>query len=318
MPVSASSVRSGEGSTVTVPLAGVRSRRSRLRGDTLIAVLVLSPSILAVAVFIYAFIFWTGFISLVRWNDVNPDYTFVGLANFIRLFNTDRFIIDLHNTAVFFVLFLAESIGVGFLLAVFLDQKVKAEPIFRTIYLLPFAVSAIVTGVAWRWLMFPDSGINLLFAKIGLGFIHSNWFADPNIGIAAVTIAASWQMSGYVMALYLAGLRAIPVELREAAQIDGASSLAFYRYVVIPLLTPVTLSAFVILGTIALRVFDLTASMTSSGPAYADDTPAFFMFQTTFQSNHFAQGGAIAVVMLVLAACLIVPYLLSVRSEVER
>ncbi len=266
-------------------------RRSRLRGDTLLAVLALCPSLLAVAVFIYAFILWTGVASLTAWDDVRPDFTFVGFRNFVRLFHTDRFITDLQNTATFAVLFIVECIGIGFSLAVLLDQRVKGEALYRTIFLLPFAVSAIVTGVAWRWLESSTSGINLLLAKVGLGFIHSRWFADPNIGIMAVTLAASWQMSGYVMALYLAGLRGIPTDLREAAAIDGAGSLALYRYLIIPMLKPVTLTALVILVNLSLRVFDLTASMTQSGPAFADDTPAYFMFQTTFQSNHFSQGG---------------------------
>ncbi|HLZ07537.1 MAG TPA: sugar ABC transporter permease, partial [Chloroflexota bacterium] len=143
-----------------------------LRGDSLVAVLVLSPSIVAVLVFIYAFMVWTFYASVSVWNTVVPDYTFVGLRNFARLLDTDRFLIDLHNILVFTVLILVECIVVGFLLAVILDQKIKGEAIFRTIFLLPFAVSAIVTGVAWRWLMNPNSGIDLLFSKVGLGFIH--------------------------------------------------------------------------------------------------------------------------------------------------
>jgi len=302
---------------LATPLPTTRRVARWLRSDTLIAILVLTPSIIAVAVFIYAFIFWTIYSSLVLWNDVNPDYTWVGLRNFVRLLQTDRFLIDLHNILIYTVLFLVECIVVGFLLAVFLDQRIKGEAIFRTIFLLPFAVSAIVTGVAWRWLMNPDSGIDLLFRSVGLGFLHSNWFTDPNFGIAAVTIASSWQMSGYVMALYLAALRGIPGELREAAAIDGAGVIALYRYVIIPLLTPVTYTVVVIVGGIALRAFDIISSMTSSGPAFADDTPAFFMFQTTFQSNHFSQGAAIAVVMLILAAILTIPYLINISREVE-
>jgi glucose/mannose transport system permease protein len=293
-------------------------RRRRIRGDHLVAFLALCPSLAAVAVFIYAFILWTAQVSLTAWDDVRPDTTFVGLKNFARLFQTDRFITDLGNTAIFAALFVGVCLLVGFFLAVFLDQRVKGEAIYRTIFLLPFAVSAIVTGVAWRWLESPTSGINLIFAKVGLGALHSNWFADPNVGILAVALAASWQMSGYVMALYLAGLRAIPIDLREAAAIDGAGAVALYRYLIIPLLRPVTFTVLVILGTLSLRVFDLTASMTQSGPAFADDTPAYFMFQTTFQSNHFSQGAAIAIVMLVVASCLIVPYLLSVQAEAER
>ncbi len=306
--------REGE---LTTPLPILRRVARSLRGDTLIAILVLTPSIIAVAIFIYAFIFWTIYVSLVRWNDVRPDYAWVGLRNFARLLDTDRFLIDLHNILIYTVLFLAECIVVGFLLAVFLDQRVKGEALFRTIFLLPFAVSAIVTGVAWRWLMNPDSGINLLFRTAGLGFIHSNWFTDPNFGIAAVTIASSWQMSGYVMALYLAALRGIPAELREAAAIDGAGAVALYRHVIIPLLSPVTYTVVVIVGGIAIRTFDIIASMTSSGPAFADDTLAFFMFQTTFQSNKFSQGAAIAVVMLILAAILTIPYLININREVE-
>jgi len=314
--VSASSLKGRERDLAT-PLPTTRRVARWLRSDTLIAILVLTPSIIAVAVFIYAFIFWTIYSSLVLWNDVNPDYTWVGLRNFVRLLQTDRFLIDLHNILIYTVLFLVECIVVGFLLAVFLDQRIKGEAIFRTIFLLPFAVSAIVTGVAWRWLMNPDSGIDLLFRSVGLGFLHSNWFTDPNFGIAAVTIASSWQMSGYVMALYLAALRGIPGELREAAAIDGAGVIALYRYVIIPLLTPVTYTVVVIVGGIALRAFDIISSMTSSGPAFADDTPAFFMFQTTFQSNHFSQGAAIAVVMLILAAILTIPYLINISREVE-
>jgi glucose/mannose transport system permease protein len=280
-------------------------------------VVVLSPSIVVVLIFIYAFMVWTVYASVSIWNTVVPDYTFVGLRNFARLLDTERFLIDLHNILVFTVLILVECIVVGFLLAVILDQKVKGEAIFRTIFLLPFAVSAIVTGVAWRWLMNPLSGIDLLFSKAGLGFIHSNWFTDQNFGIGAVTIAVAWQMSGYVMALYLAALRGIPGELREAAAIDGANGFALYRFVIVPMLAPVTYSVVVIVGGIALRAFDIVASMTSSGPAYADDTPAYFMFQTTFLDNRFAQGAAIAVVLLILAACLTVPYLIGISREVE-
>lgn len=306
-----------EGGGLVTTLRVTCRRPARWHRDTVIAIVALSPSIVAVAVFIYAFLLWTGYMSLTRWNDVLPDYTFVGLVNFSRLIDTDRFITDLKNTAFFASLFIVECVVIGFSLAAFLDQRVRGEAVFRTIILLPFAVSAIVTGVAWRWLESYTSGLNLLFAKIGLGFLQSHWFADSNIGIIAVTLAATWQMSGYVMALYLAGLRSIPAELREAAAIDGAGTFALYRHVLVPLLTPVTWSVVVILGTLSLRVFDLTASMTQSGPAFADDTPAYFMFQTTFQSNHFSQGAAIATTMLVPAVLLIVPYLRSLRSEVQ-
>jgi glucose/mannose transport system permease protein len=279
---------------------------------------VISPSILAVLIFIYGFILWTGFVSLSNWNDVTPTYGFVGLQNFIRLFQTPRFLIDLKNTAVFTIVFLTQCLVLGLFLAILLDQRIRGEAFFRTVYVLPFAVSAIVTGVSWRWLMTPSSGINTIFDAVGLKFLENKWYADPNIGIAATAIAAAWQMSGYTMALYLAGLRGIPGELRDAALIDGAGGFQYYRHVAIPLVMPVTLTALIILGTISLRLFDLPSSMTSSGPGFATDSPAYFMFQTTFLQYKFAQGAAIGVIMLVLSLGLIVPYFFTVKNEVER
>ncbi|MBV9170887.1 MAG: sugar ABC transporter permease [Chloroflexi bacterium] len=281
------------------------------------AVVVLSPSIVAVLIFIYAFILWTGFISLVNWNDVTPTYGWVGLQNFVRLFQTPRFITDLRNTVVFSVVFMGQCLIVGLMLAILLDQKVRGEAFFRTVYVLPFAISAIVTGISWKWLMNPGSGIDAIFDVLGLKFLENKWFADPNIGIAATAIAAAWQMSGYTMALYLAGLRGISGELRDAAKIDGASGVQYYRHVAIPLVMPVTLTAVIILGTISLRLFDLPASMTSSGPGFATDSPAFFMFQTTFQQYKYSQGAAIGVVMLLIALLVIVPYFFTIRDEVE-
>jgi glucose/mannose transport system permease protein len=289
-----------------------------LKSDTFWACVVITPSVLAVLVFIYLFIAWTFYISAINWNDVTLDQTFVGLQNFVRLFQTPRFITDLRNTAVFSIFFMGQCIGIGMLLAILLDQKLRGEAFFRTVYVLPFAVSAIVTGVAWKWLMYPSSGLNAIFGAVGLGFLENKWFADPHIGIIATSIAGAWQMTGYTMALYLAGLRSVPGELRDAAKIDGANGFQYYRYIAIPLLAPVTLSALIILGTISLRLFDLPASMTGSGPAFATDSPAFFMFETTFSQYRYSTGAAIGVVMLILALALIVPYFFTIKGEIER
>jgi glucose/mannose transport system permease protein len=312
--------RAGSDLVAPRPLAAPARRGPRrwLKSDTFWAIVVISPSILAVLVFIYAFILWTGFISLVNWNDINPNYTWVGLQNFVRVFTNPRFITDLRNTAVFAISFMGQCLVLGLVLAILLDQKIKGEAFFRTVYVLPFAVSAIVTGVAWKWLMNPSAGINAIFHTLGLTFLENKWFADPNIGILATSIAAAWQMTGYTMALYLAGLRGISGELRDAARIDGANGVQYYRYVAIPLVMPVTLTALIILGTISLRLFDLPASMTGSGPAFATDSPAFFMFSLTFQQYKYSQGAAIGVIMLVFALFLIVPYFFTVKDEVER
>ena len=296
----------------------------RLNWERIAPVLLLSPSAIAIAVFVYGFIGFTGFASLTKWNKLFPDFTLVGLRNYWKLFAHPRFQIDLRNTVVFTVLFLISCLAIGFLLAVLLDQRIKGENIFRSIYLFPMAISFIVTGVVWRWLLNPGSaelgstGVNLLFDTLGLGFLKTGWYTDPKIGIMAVTIAATWQMSGYIMAMYLAGLRGIPEDLREAARVDGASEFQIYRYVILPLLRPVTLGAVIILGHISLKIFDLIVAMTGPGLGFSCDVPAYFMWETTFHSNRFAQGASIATILLVMVAVLIVPYLIhSIRAEAE-
>ncbi|MDR7475300.1 MAG: sugar ABC transporter permease [Armatimonadota bacterium] len=312
----------------TKPLAAARWRsgRWRLRNpDRVIAVLLVLPSLAAIAVFVYGFIGFTAFASLTRWDNLVPDFSWVGLENYFRLFNTQRFQIDLRNTVTFTSLFLLTSLALGFALAVLLDRRIRGEGIFRSLYLFPLALSFIVTGVVWRWLLNPGSaelgstGVNLLLDRVGLGALKSGWYTDPRIGIKAVVIAAVWQMSGYMMAMYLAGLRGIPEELREAALVDGASEFQVYRHIIVPLLHPITLGALIILGHISLKIFDLVVAMTGPGPGFSSDVPALFMFDTTFRGNNFAQGAGIAIILLVMVAALIVPYLIySLRTEVQR
>ena len=296
----------------------------RLNWERVVSILLLSPAVIATGIFVYGFIGWTAYASLSKWDKLLPDFTLVGLRNYQRLFANQRFQIDLRNTVVFTVLFLIACLIIGFLLALLLDQHIRGEALFRGIYLFPMSISFIVTGVVWRWLLNPGSaelgstGVNLLFDMVGLGFLKTGWYTDPNIGIMAVAIAATWQMSGYTMAMYLAGLRAIPDELREAARVDGASELQIVRHIILPLLQPVTLSAVIVLGHISLKIYDLVVSMTGPGIGFATDVPAYFMWDTTFRGNHFARGAAIAIVLLIMVAILIVPYLLhSIRTEAE-
>ncbi|MEN3010081.1 MAG: sugar ABC transporter permease [Candidatus Bipolaricaulaceae bacterium] len=294
------------------------------RREQVLSVLLVLPSVLALFAFVYGFIGWTGYVSLSNWNRLVPDYTFVGWANYQRLLQNPRFLITLRNLGVFTGLFVGGSVVLGFLLAVLLDRRVRAEGFFRTVYLYPLALSFIVTGVVWRWLLNPGSpqmgstGINRLLELMGLGFLKSGWYTDPRVGIIAVAVAAIWQMSGYVMAMYLAGLRGIPEELREAARVDGASELQIYRYVVLPLLRPITFGALIVLGHISLKIYDLVVAMTGTGPGFSCDVPAYFMWETTFRANRFGQGAGIAIILLLIVSLLIVPYLrLSLRREVE-
>ena len=298
----------------------------RISKDYLLAIAMVSPSVLAIAIFVYLFIAWTARASVSAWQGLLPDYTFVGFANFNHLFRNPRFQIDMRNTAIFTALFLAACLTVGLLLAVLLDQRPRGEGLFRNIYLFPMAVSFIVTGVVWRWLLNPAtsierlSGLNLLFHQAGLGFLISRWYTHPRLGITAIVIPATWQMSGFTMALYLAGLRSIPEPLREAARVDGASEWQIYRYVVLPLLKPVTLSAVIILGHSSLKIFDLVMAITQEGgQGYSADVPAMNMWYTAFRALRFGQGAAIAMIILSTVAILVVPYLIhTMRTEVER
>ena len=308
---------------------------SEARRERWLAFLLILPSIVLIAIFVYGFIAWTTTASLSKWDSVVPDYTWVGLDNFKQLFSQEggvsaqRFSIDLWNTLFFTLIFLVVCIGIGLLLAILLDQRIKGEGIFRTIYLFPMALSFVFTGVVWQWIFAPGTadrlrGVNALLHMVGLDALRWGWYTQPlevghfHVALIPVIIAAAWQMIGYTMAMYLAGLRGIPEEIREAARVDGASEISIYRRIILPMLQPITLSALIVLGHISLKIFDLVYSMTGKGPAFATDMPGIFMFETTFQGNHYSQGSAISIIMLLMIAVVIIPYLIySFRREVE-
>lgn len=292
------------------------------RKDRLFGFLLVLPSIIAVGIFVYGFIAWSLRVSLSAWKGLTPDYTFAGLKNYLNLFADPRFHVDIRNTVIFTVVFVGGALALGLFLAILLDQHLPGEAFFRALFLFPMAISFIVTGVVWRWLMNPAlsadrlSGFNALFESLGLDFLINQWHLTPNYGIAAIALAAIWQMSGYTMALYLGGLRAVPDDLREAARVDGASELEIYRRIILPLLWPVTLSAVIILGHISLKVFDLIIAV--AGKQLPLDVPAIYMWQTTFDGLFYGRGASIGILLLISVAVLIIPYLYySLRSEEE-
>nr|WP_257967871.1 sugar ABC transporter permease [Peribacillus deserti] len=301
-------------------------KKKKLTADRLLAISFLLPSIVLIAIFVYGFIGWTGYVSLSNWNTLVPDFSFAGLKNYIFLFQDFRFQADLRNTLIFTILFIAVVAIVGQLLAIFLDQKIRGESIFRNIFFFPMALSFVVTGVVWQWLLNPTTGVNLFLKKFGL---ESMWYTETNIlagfklgkiefgvpvAIIAVVIAAVWQMTGFSLAMYLAGLRAIPEELKEAARMDGASEITIYRKVIIPLLKPITVSVIIIMAHISLKIFDLIYAMTGPGANFVTDVPGVYMFEATFRGNYYANGAAIAIIMLLSVAIFIVPYLISSRK----
>jgi len=277
------------------------------------------PSIILTGIFVYGFIAYTGFTSMTRWVGVVPDYTFVGLRNYARLFALERFQADVSNTVRFTAIFLIASLVLGLVAALLLDQRLRGTIVFQNIFLFPLAISFIVTGTVWRWIFNPNTGLNVLLDGAHLGFLKSGWLTDTRTALYSLAIAAVWQMSGFCMAMFLAGLRGIPEELREAAHVDGATELQTFWHVIFPLLRPITLSAIIILGHISLKIFDLVFVMTFGGPGYATDMPGLYMYVASFRQDLVARGAAIATVLLVIVAVLIVPYLVwSMRRETER
>jgi glucose/mannose transport system permease protein len=292
----------------------------RFKKEKWLSFLVVSPSILAVGIFVYVFIAWTVRVSFTDWKGMIPDYTFIGFKNYINLLTNDpRFMVDIRNTVLFTVPFVLGSLVLGLLSALLVDQELKGEGFFRSLFLFPLAISYIVTGVVWRWLMNPATGtrmtgLNLLFDQIGLGFLNSSYTATPTYGMVYIAIPAVWQLSGYCMALYLAGLRAIPDELKEAARVDGATEFQIFRHIIFPLLRPVTFSAMIILGHMSLKAFDLIIAV--AGKQYPLDMPSIYMWNATFDAHLYGTGAAISILMLIGVAVLIIPYLhYSLREE---
>lgn len=288
-----------------------------LKRDIVLVILLL-PAIVLVGVFVYYFIGWTLRVSLTDWRGLRPSFNFVGLQNYVTLFKDFRFVIGVKNNLTVLVMFIGSVIPLGLILALLLDQKVRFETFFRTIFLLPMALSLTVTATAWAWVYNPTLGINSITQALGLERLYSLFIADPNQALYWVTVAAIWQFSGFAMAIYLAALRGVPEELYEAAKIDGASFWQILWRVTLPLLRPATVSLVVLLTHVALKIFDLIWVMTSGGPGYATDVPALYMFVTTFRQDRVAYGAAIAMVMFAFVMIVIVPYLYySRRREVS-
>jgi len=272
--------------------------------------LVLAPSMLIVLIGFYGYILWTAVISFTS-SSFMPTYKWVGLAQYARLWDNDRWWVASKNLVVFGFLFIAISLVLGVFLAVLLDQRIRREGFIRTIYLYPMALSMIVTGTAWKWLLNPGLGLDKMLRDWGWDGFRMDWLVDPHRVVYCLVIAAVWQSSGFVMALFLAGLRGVDQSIIRAAQVDGASLPTIYLRIVLPSLRPVFFSAFMILAHIAIKSFDLVAAMTAGGPGYSSDLPAMFMYSFTFSRGQMAMGSASAILMLCAILTILVPYLYS-------
>ncbi|MGC4025966.1 MAG: sugar ABC transporter permease [Mesorhizobium sp.] len=273
--------------------------------------LVLAPSFALILLFVYGFILFTAVLSFTG-SKLLPDFsTWVGFNNYVRLFNHPNWITALKNLAIFSFLYIVICSVLGLGLAILLDQKIRGEGVLRPIYLYPMALSFIVTGVAWKWFLDPGIGLEHVMHLWGWESFSFRWIKDGKMAIYTIVIAAIWQSSGFVMAMFLAGLRGVDNEVIKAAQIDGASTVTIYRRIIIPLMRPVFLSAFVVLAHLAIKSYDLVVAMTDGGPGTATWTPALFMQKFTFGRNEMGMGASSAIIMMIMIFSIIVPYLYS-------
>jgi glucose/mannose transport system permease protein len=268
--------------------------------------LVLAPTAIASLVFVYGFIAVTGYLSLTE-SRMMPNFEYAGWVQYTELFELDRWWVAAANLGIFGVLFVVICLAVGLGMAIFLDQKIRMEGALRAIYLYPMALSFIVTGAAWKWILNPGLGLEKMVHDWGFSKFTFDWLIDPDMAIYTVVIAGVWQSSGFVMALFLAGLRGIDDGIIKAAQVDGAGLATIYRRIVIPSLRPVFFSVFLILAHIAIKSFDLVMALTAGGPGTSSTVPAVFMYQYSFSRGQLGLGAASAMMMLATILAVLVP-----------
>jgi len=259
-------------------------------------------------IFIYGFIFWNFILSLTN-SKILPLYTFAGLKQYYALFSNMKWWLAMENLLIFSSLFIGFCLLFGLLLAIFIDQKIRFEGIFRTIYLYPMALSFIATGTVWQWMLNPGFGLENFMIQMGFENFTFDWIVDSEMAIYTIIIAAVWQSTGFVMVLLLAGLRGISHEVINAAKIDGASMPKIYWKIIIPQLGPVFFSAVIILLHLAIKTFDLVIVMTKGGPGFSTVLPSIFMFDYSFARNKLAFGASSAMIMLFFVMIFVVPYL---------
>ena len=239
-----------------------------------------------------------------------PANDWVGLENYRAILSTRNWNVAFHNLIVYSLCFVSASTAIGFLLAVLLDQRIRGENLFRTIFLYPLAVSFVVTGTVWKWLLSPGLGIERLVREWGWSGFRFDWITSREFAIYAIAIAGVWQAAGFAMALFLAGIRSVNPELMRAAEIDGARPWRIYLQIVLPSIQPVFVAVLVILLQNAIKTFDLIRALTNGGPGIATAMPATVVYDFMFQRGLLGRGSAAAVLMLLILFGVLAPYFL--------
>jgi glucose/mannose transport system permease protein len=269
--------------------------------------IVLAPSIAASIVYVLLFTVWTVWLSLSD-STLLPEFGFAGIRHYIALWQNRRWSIAYTNLFVFGSLYVAGSLGVGMVLAILIDQRVRFEAVWRSILLYPLAISFVVTGTVWRWIFNPTTGVQAFVRSLGFEDFRFDWIVDRNRAIYTIVITGIWQASGFAMVLLLAGLRSVDQDLIKAAQIDGAGMARIYRRILLPSIRPIIIAVIVILLQFAIKTFDLVAALTGGGPGLATNVPAIYVYDLMFQRGQIAEGAAAAVMILLALALVLLPY----------
>jgi glucose/mannose transport system permease protein len=297
-----------DSATVTSSKSASSERRPlRERFSSIIPQVVLAPSLFATFVYVFVFGAWTIWISVSNSGDL-PDYSFAGFHQYADLWVNLRWRIAYTNLFLFSTLYVIGTMVIGLTLAILIDQRVRAEAVFRTIYLYPLAVSFVVTGTVWRWLFSPTTGLESMMHQLGWASFKFDWIVQRELAIYTVVLTAIWQASGFVMALFLAGLRSVDPDLIKAAQIDGASMPRIYRRIILPAIGPIFIAVLVVLLQSAIKTFDLVLALTQGGPGISTTVPSLYVYDLIFQRGQLAEGAAAAIMILVALALFLVPY----------
>ena len=270
-------------------------------------ILLLLPSLAASFIYVFVFTGWTLYLSLSDSAQL-PSYGWVGIKNYYALWANRRWNIAYSNLFFFSFFYILGTMAVGLLLAILIDQRVRGESTWRTIFLYPLAVSFVVTGTVWNWLYEPTVGFEMLVRNLGWDDFRFAIIKDRKVAIYTIIVTGIWQASGFAMALFLAGLRSVDQDLVKAAQIDGAGPFRTYRKILLPVIAPIFVAVAVVIVQFAIKTYDLVVALTGGGPGIATTVPAMYVYDLMFQRGQIAEGAAAAIMMLLALAVVLVPY----------
>jgi glucose/mannose transport system permease protein len=303
-----------------VPLTGTASPHSlgrAYRPRSLAASLALVPTLLVMLVCFYGSAVWTIYISMTR-SLMLPNYNFAGTAQYVRLFATQRWQVAYGNMFVFGALDIVGTLGLGVLLAVLLDRNLRFEGLFRTLLLYPLALSFIVTGLTWQWVLSPSIGFQHFIRGLGWTEFVFDWITRSDRAIYTLVFAGIWHQSGLIMAIMLAGMRGIDREIWKASRVEGIPVWRVYLNIVLPLLRPLIVTCLVLIVIAVVKSYDLVVAMTNGGPGFASDLPGKFVIDFEFERSNIGQASAAATVMLASVLAVVVPYLYFELTRRER